>query len=144
VGTVFQDPEHQIVTSTVRDELTVGPLRAGASASVAGARADELLDRLGLAPLAAANPYTLSGGEKRRLSVATAIATSPRVVVADEPTFGQDSRTWAELVALLADLRDGGCGLLLVTHDEALVDALADQTLVIMKEPPRSYGEEAS
>jgi energy-coupling factor transport system ATP-binding protein len=144
VGTVFQDPEHQIVTSTVRDELTVGPLRAGASASVAGARADELLDRLGLAPLAAANPYTLSGGEKRRLSVATAIATSPRVVVADEPTFGQDSRTWAELVALLADLRDGGCGLLLVTHDEALVDALADQTLVIMKEPPRTYGEEAS
>ena len=54
--------------------------------------------------------------------MATAIATSPRVVVADEPTFGQDSRTWAELVELLADLRDAGCGLLLVTHDEALVD----------------------
>jgi energy-coupling factor transport system ATP-binding protein len=144
VGTVFQDPEHQIVTSTVRDELTVGPLRAGASAADAGARADELLDRLGLAQLAGANPYTLSGGEKRRLSVATAIATSPRVVVADEPTFGQDSRTWAELVSLLADLRDGGCGLLLVTHDEALVEALADQTLVIMKEPPRTFGKEAS
>jgi energy-coupling factor transport system ATP-binding protein len=144
VGTVFQDPEHQIVTSTVRDELTVGPQRAGASVAAAGARADDLLDRLGLTHLAAANPYTLSGGEKRRLSVATAIATSPRVVVADEPTFGQDSRTWAELVTLLADLRDSGCGLLLVTHDEALVGALADQTLVIMKEHPRTYGEEAS
>ncbi len=133
VGTVFQDPEHQIVTSTVRHELTVGPLRAGATAAAAHARADELLDRLGLAPLAAANPYTLSGGEKRRLSVATAIATSPRVVVADEPTFGQDSRTWAELVALLADLRDAGCGLVLVTHDEALVDALADRTLAMTR-----------
>ena len=131
VGTVFQDPEHQIVTSTVRDELTVGPLRAGASAAAAGARAGDLLDRLGLAPLAAANPYTLSGGEKRRLSVATAIATSPRVIVADEPTFGQDSRTWEQLVTLLAELRDGGCGLLLVTHDEELVEALADQRVVM-------------
>ena len=65
----------------------------------------------GLTALAGANPYTLSGGEKRRLSVATAIATAPRVVVADEPTFGQDARTWAELVELLADLRDAGCGL---------------------------------
>jgi energy-coupling factor transporter ATP-binding protein EcfA2 len=135
VGTVFQDPEHQIVTSTVRGELLVGPLRAGATEEAAQARADELLERLGLAGLAAANPYTLSGGEKRRLSVATAIATSPRVVVADEPTFGQDARTWAELVGLLADLRDSGCGLLLVTHDEALVAALADDA-VIMKVPP--------
>jgi energy-coupling factor transporter ATP-binding protein EcfA2 len=133
VGTVFQDPEHQIVTSTVRRELTVGPLRAGASAAAADARADELLDRLGLTALAAANPYTLSGGEKRRLSVATAIASSPRMVVADEPTFGQDSRTWAELVALLADLRDAGCGLVLVTHDEDLVEALADQTLAMSR-----------
>ncbi len=131
VGTVFQDPEHQIVTSTVRDELLVGPLRSGAAPSAAAARADELLDRLGLTALAAANPYTLSGGEKRRLSVATALATSPRVVVADEPTFGQDSRTWAELVALLAELRDGGCGLLLVTHDLDLVEALADARLAL-------------
>jgi energy-coupling factor transport system ATP-binding protein len=136
VGTVFQDPEHQIVTGTVRDELTIGPRRAGAPEAAASARADELLERLGLAKLAGANPYTLSGGEKRRLSVATAIATSPRVVVADEPTFGQDSRTWAELVGLLGDLRDAGCGLLLVTHAEALVDALADRT-VTMTAPPR-------
>jgi energy-coupling factor transport system ATP-binding protein len=127
IGTVFQDPEHQVVTTTVRDELLVGPLRSGATAASAHARADELLQRLGLAALAAANPYTLSGGEKRRLSVATAIATSPRVVVADEPTFGQDAQTWAELVGLLADLRDSGTALLLVTHDAALVEAVADE-----------------
>ncbi len=136
VGTVFQDPEHQIVTSTVRDELLVGPRRAGTSPAAAAARADELLDRLGLTHLAAANPYTLSGGEKRRLSVATALATSPRVVVADEPTFGQDSRTWAELVDLLADLRDDGCGLVLVTHDLALVDAVADVTVDLGRRVP--------
>jgi energy-coupling factor transport system ATP-binding protein len=51
--------------------------------------------------------------------------------VADEPTYGQDSRTWAELVALLAELRDAGCGLLLVTHDEELVAALADEEQVL-------------
>ena len=135
IGTVFQDPEHQIVSSTVRDEMRVGPVRAGVAPAEADRVADALLDRLGLMPLAAANPYTLSGGEKRRLSVATAIATSPRVVVADEPTFGQDSRTWVELVNLLADLRDEGRGVVLVTHDGALVEAIADDELPLTREP---------
>jgi energy-coupling factor transport system ATP-binding protein len=61
--------------------------------------------------------------------VATAIATAPRVIVADEPTFGQDSLTWRALAELLADLRDDGAALVLVTHDEALVSALADVEL---------------
>ncbi|MGZ4590095.1 MAG: ABC transporter ATP-binding protein [Actinomycetes bacterium] len=129
VGTVFQDPEHQFVAGTVRDELALGPRCCGASAAEVTARVDELLDRLGLAALAAANPFTLSGGEKRRLSVATAIATAPPVVIADEPTFGQDSRTWAALVTLLADLRDEGRAVVVVTHDEALVCAIADTEL---------------
>jgi energy-coupling factor transporter ATP-binding protein EcfA2 len=129
VGTVFQDPEHQFVTTTVRGELMVGPRRASVSDAAAEARADELLDRLGLTALAGANPFTLSGGEKRRLSVATAIATAPRVVVADEPTFGQDALTWRTLAELLADLRDEGAALVLVTHDEALVAAVADVEL---------------
>jgi energy-coupling factor transport system ATP-binding protein len=129
IGTVFQDPEHQVVTSTVRAELLLGPRRAGLPDGAAAARALELMDRLGLTRLAAANPYTLSGGEKRRLSVATAIATAPRVVVCDEPTYGQDALTWAALATLLADLRDEGCGLVVVTHDAALVEALADVRL---------------
>jgi energy-coupling factor transporter ATP-binding protein EcfA2 len=131
VGTVFQDPEHQFVASTVRAELLVGPRRAGAPDADAAARADELLDRLGLAGLAGANPFTLSGGEKRRLSVATAIATAPKVLVTDEPTYGQDALTWAALAGLLADLRDAGCALLTVTHDEELVAAIADRRLAL-------------
>ena len=129
VGTVFQDPEHQFVTSTVHAELLVGPRRAGTPEAAATARADELMERLGLTRLAGANPFTLSGGEKRRLSVATAIATAPKVVVTDEPTFGQDALTWAALAELLADLRDAGAALVTVTHDEALVEALADVRL---------------
>ncbi|PZU27255.1 MAG: ABC transporter ATP-binding protein, partial [Microbacterium sp.] len=128
-GTVFQDPEHQLLRTTVRDELEVGPRalqRAGRGPSDAqiAARTDDLLERLRLAPLARANPYTLSGGEKRRLTVAAALATSPRVLVLDEPTFGQDARTWAELVALLAALRGEGGAIVAVTHDEAVVAAL--------------------
>jgi ABC-type glutathione transport system ATPase component len=53
------------------------------------------------------------------------------MLVTDEPTFGQDARTWASLVELLADLRDGGCAVVAVTHDEALVDALADRVLAM-------------
>ncbi len=124
IGTVVQDPEHQLLAKTVRDELEVGPraLRLG-EAEIAH-RVDELLERLRLTPLARANPYTLSGGEKRRLTVAAALATAPRVLVLDEPTFGQDSRTWSELVALLARLRDDGSAIVAITHDADVVDAL--------------------
>ncbi len=129
VGTVFQDPEHQFLTGSVRDELRLGPRRAGEGERIADGRADELLERLRLRHVADANPFTLSGGEQRRLSVATALATRPGLLVLDEPTFGQDRITWTELVALLAALRDAGTAILTVTHDQALVDALADDVL---------------
>ena len=124
IGTVFQDPEHQLLARSVRGELEVGPRALGVDEAASAARVDELLERLRLTALAAANPYTLSGGEKRRLTVAAILATAPRVLVLDEPTFGQDARTWAELVALLARLRDEGSAIVAITHDEAVVDAL--------------------
>src|SRR5690606_32460360 len=92
IGTVFQEPEHQFLTSTVCDELAVGPRALTLADHEISQRLDELLQRLRLDALAAANPFTLSGGEKRRLSVATVLATRPRVLVLDEPTFGQDAR----------------------------------------------------
>ncbi len=131
IGTVFQDPEHQFLTSSVRDELLLGPRRAGVEDAIARRRADELLDRLHLGALAEANPYTLSGGEKRRLSVATALAAAPELLVLDEPTFGQDRRTWTELLHLLAALRDRGRGVCFVTHDRAFAHALADRTFTL-------------
>lgn len=129
IGTVFQDPEHQFLAGQVRDELLLGPQRAGVPRPEAERRADELLERLHLADLAAANPFTLSGGEKRRLSVATALATAPAVLVLDEPTFGQDRRTAVELLDLLAALRDAGRAICFVTHDRDFAAALADRTL---------------
>jgi len=131
VGTVFQDPEHQFITGRLDDELAIGPRRAGRTDAEAKLIAQELLERLRLAHLAAANPFTLSGGEQRRLSVATALATAPAVLVLDEPTFGQDRRTYAELVDLLAAHRDAGGSLVFATHDADLVTSLADRTLAL-------------
>ncbi|HEY6592487.1 MAG TPA: ABC transporter ATP-binding protein, partial [Asanoa sp.] len=128
IGSVFQDPEHQFVTSTVYEELALGPRRLRLPSSTVESTVDELLARLRLDRLARANPYTLSGGEARRLSVATALATAPRLLVLDEPTFGQDRRTWVELVDLLAGLREEGHGVVAVTHDADFVAALADRT----------------
>ena len=124
IGMVFQEPEHQLLAKTVRDELAVGPRALGLNEGEIEQRTDELLSRLRLDRLALANPYTLSGGEKRRLTVAAALATRPRMLVLDEPTFGQDARTWAELMAMLAALRDDGTAIVAVTHDHGVVEAL--------------------
>jgi energy-coupling factor transport system ATP-binding protein len=140
VGTVFQDPEHQFLSGNVREELMLGPLRTGVERPAARRRADELLERLHLAHLAEANPFTLSGGEKRRLSVATALAPAPSVLVLDEPTFGQDRRTAGELLALLAALRDDGRAVCFVTHDRDFASALADRTLRLSRPPEAHLG----
>lgn len=131
IGTVFQDPEHQFLSNTVRDELAVGPRALRLDERDVQQRVDNLLDRLRLTALAKANPFTLSGGEKRRLSVATILAARPAILVLDEPTFGQDSRTWRELVALLAELLDEGKAIVAVTHDRDFIDAIADRELVL-------------
>ncbi|HEX6233660.1 MAG TPA: ATP-binding cassette domain-containing protein [Jiangellaceae bacterium] len=133
IGVVFQDPEHQFLTPQVEAELMIAPRQAGVPVQVAARRRDEVLQRLRLDRLGGANPFTLSGGEKRRLSVATALMTTPDVVVLDEPTFGQDARTWLELVDLCADLRDSGTAMLAVTHDEPFAAALADRRVTVAK-----------
>ncbi|ADX74805.1 ATP-binding cassette domain-containing protein [Pseudarthrobacter phenanthrenivorans] len=125
IGTVFQEPEHQFVTGNVLDELRFGPRHLGHG----GERVDELLERLRLAHLVDANPYTLSGGEKRRLSVATVLAAHPQVLVLDEPTFGQDANTWAELASFLSELLDAGTAVVSVTHDAEFTAALGGTEL---------------
>ena len=132
VGTVFQNPEHQFLTRTVRQELLLAPTRLGWTSARASARVDELLDRLALSALAEANPFTLSGGQKRRLSVATALSASAPVLVLDEPTFGQDPQTWAALADLLESARDDASALLVVSHDEDFVRRVADRVHVMV------------
>jgi energy-coupling factor transport system ATP-binding protein len=129
IGTVFQDPEHQFVARTVREELAVGPRALGTED--VDERVDELLDAFGLAHLAVANPFTLSGGEQRRLAIGTVIASRPPVVVLDEPTSGQDRATWQAVVDRLGELADTGTAIVAVTHDQDLVRALDADEVVL-------------
>ena len=92
---------------------------------------DELLERLDLASLAEAHPFTLSGGQKRRLSVATVLASSPAVIVLDEPTFGQDRRGWGELVGLLQREIQRGRSVVAVTHDADVVRHLGQHRIAL-------------
>ena len=129
ISMVFQEPEYQFVARTVRGELEVGPRAAGASGPGLDALVDEHLDALGLSSLAGANPMTLSGGEKRRLSVATALISAPDLLILDEPTFGQDRGTWLGLVRLLRGARERGTTLVSITHDPAFVAAMGDAVI---------------
>ncbi|UAJ81192.1 ABC transporter ATP-binding protein [Leifsonia sp. ZF2019] len=124
IGSVFQNPEHQLVASTVRDELAAGPRALGLTEREIRDRVDDLLDRLALSAVADANPFTLSGGQKRRLSVGTALATRPRLLVLDEPTFGQDANTWRGLVRTIAELRGSGHSIVTATHDTEFIAAI--------------------
>jgi energy-coupling factor transport system ATP-binding protein len=126
LGTVFQDPEHQFVATTVADEVAIGLRALRRPAHEISDRVAELLEQLHLTRLARANPFTLSGGEKRRLSVGTVLATSPSVIFLDEPTFGQDRRTWIDLVRLVTAQLDAGVTVVSVTHDRDYLDLLGE------------------
>ncbi|MCQ9385547.1 ECF transporter S component [Brevibacterium moorei] len=129
IGMVFQEPEHQFMRPSVRAELEYGPQRAGWAEADVAARTAQLLDALRLTPLAQAHPNTLSGGEKRRLSVAAMIAARPPVLIVDEPTFGQDALTWGALVELFEELIAGGTAIVAVTHDADFATAIGARTV---------------
>jgi energy-coupling factor transporter ATP-binding protein EcfA2 len=122
---LFQDPEQQFVGLRVGDEVTLG-LDAGGRRD-----AEALMDRIDL-PLAAfgdRSPYTLSGGEQRRLSLATALVRRPELLVLDEPTFGQDRRGHEALLEILAERVDAGAAVLAATHDERFIAAFASRII---------------
>ncbi|MGL4831324.1 MAG: ABC transporter ATP-binding protein [Propionibacteriaceae bacterium] len=129
IGVVFQNPEHQFVTGTVRDELALGLRALKRSPQEINTAVEQVLERLRLTALAEANPFTLSGGEKRRLSVATVLVAQPQVIILDEPTFGQDRVTWVELVRLIAQVVADGSTVLSSTHDLPYVAALGQQRI---------------
>lgn len=126
ISMVFQEPEYQFLERTVRAELEIGPRLEGLSGAELDALVDEHLEILGLQAVAQANPMTLSGGEKRRLSVATALISAPKLLILDEPTFGQDRSSWIELVRLLRHAVQRGTTLVSITHDLAFVQAMGD------------------
>ena len=121
VGNVFQSPENQFVQPTARAEVGLGLRVTGMGRADIATRVDDRLALMGLTELGGAHPFTLSGGQKRRLALVSATVTSPHLVVVDEPTFGQDDDSWADVVTLLDELASSGSAVLITTHDPDLL-----------------------
>ncbi len=128
---MFQNPEHQFVTDRVFDEVAFGLKQQSLSAATVAARVEELLTRFRLNHKQLANPFELSQGQKRRLSVATMVVANQMLLILDEPTFGQDAGNLRELTAELFQLNRQGVTLVLVTHDMELVWNLAHRVAVM-------------
>lgn len=124
-GLVFQNPEHQFGARTVRDEVELGLPAAS------GERVEAMLERFGLTELSDRNPYTLSGGQKRRLSLAAMLVHDRPFLLADEPAFGLDRHAAIETMRALADAACAGRGILFSGHDLRAVCTYADRVIVL-------------
>lgn len=131
VGFVFQNPEHQFIAASVFDEIAHGLRRQQLDDAEVERRTLALLDRFGLRKRAQVHPFLLSGGQKRRLSVGTALVAGAPVLALDEPTFGQDRARAEELLTLLRDLNRDSTTIIVVTHDMQLVAEYADRVAVM-------------
>ncbi|KIE42697.1 MULTISPECIES: energy-coupling factor ABC transporter ATP-binding protein [Geobacter] len=128
VGMVFQDPDDQLFMPTVFDDVAFGPLNLGLPPAEVERRVTDALERVGVAHLRDKPPYRLSGGEKRRVAIATVLSMSPDILVLDEPTTGLDPYARRQLMGLL---RDFSHTKIITSHDLDMVMDLCERTIVL-------------
>ncbi len=130
---VFQFPEHQLFAETVAEDVAYGLRARGVPAEDVQTRVEEALVDVGLAPaeFAARAPFHLSGGEKRRVALAGALAQRRGIVLFDEPTLGLDFDGVTRLVAILARMHEGGVAYWLASHDADFVAATCTHLIVL-------------
>ncbi len=133
VGYVFQQSEVQLFCPTVMDELLFGPLQVEINKDEAIARANDVMNLLNINHLRNRPPYLLSGGEKKRVAVASILTMNPDVLLMDEPTAGLDPRTESLICELIFKLQDAGKTIILSSHDLGIV-SLFDSRLAILSE----------
>ena len=134
VGFVFQNSDAQVFSPTVREEVAFGPLNMGLRADEARARVDDMLAMLDIVDLADRAPYQLSGGEKKRVAIASVLVMNPDVLLFDEPTAALDPRTQRWLLDLVVELHRAGKTIVVATHDLDALDALADRCIVFSED----------
>jgi len=142
VGFIFQNSDAQVFSPSVREELAFGPLNMGLPRDEIEARVADTLTMLDIDDLAERAPYQLSGGEKKRVAIASVLVMNPEVLLFDEPTAALDPRTQQWLMELIVELNQAGKTIVLATHDLDTLGVLADRCLVFSEEH-RIVGEGA-
>ncbi len=128
VGVVFQNPDDQLFSSTVFDDVAYGPIYQGLDQKTVQEKVNQALAAVHMTEFADRNPYHLSGGEKKRIAIATVLSMQPQILVFDEPTAGLDPRARRELIELLHELPQT---MLIATHDLGLVEVLTPRTVML-------------
>ena len=129
IGFVFQNPDVQLFNSSVFEELAFGPRQMGLSPEEVTRRVEDALALLDIARLRRRVPYSLSGGEKRRVALASVLTMNPSVWTLDEPETFLDAAGREWLADFLSELKAAGKTVVLSTHSEALAKKLADKII---------------
>ena len=131
VGILFQNPDAQLFCPTVLDEIAFGPLQMDSSQEEALQKSQEMIRLLSLGKMAHRSPHLLSGGEKKKVALASMLAVNPDVLLLDEPTGGLDPRTQVWLIEVLDELHSLGKTIITATHDLAILEKIADRAFVM-------------
>lgn len=121
VGIVFQNPDHQLFSETVRSEVAFALRNFGFDEETVERRVNRVLGMLDLSEYAEKSPFALSGGERKRVALASVLSWDPKYVVLDEPTIGQDYRQKERLRMILQQLLSQGKSVIMVSHDVEFV-----------------------
>ena len=131
VGFVFQDPDVQLFNASVFDEVAFGPLQLGWPRSDIRRRVTDMLSSLGIESLAARPPHRLSGGEKKRVALASVLVTDPEILLLDEPTGALDPASQTGILHLLSSWSGTSRIVITATHDLNALETIADRCLVL-------------
>jgi len=146
VGIIFQYPDNQLFESSVKKELVYGPLNFGFRRREALSNARKSLNMTGLdyQKYKNRNPFSLSGGEKRKVAIASILASDPEIIIFDEPTAGLDSESREKLIELIALLKGEGRSIIVISHDSRFLDIVCDQLLVLSHGRQVFFGDKES
>jgi len=134
VAFVFSNPDVQLFSSSVWDEIAFGPLQLGFASAEISNIVDGLLSSLNITELRDRAPHTLSDGQKKKVAIASSLATDPDVLLLDEPTNGLDPRTQVWLIEVLHELHRKGKTIISATHDLSIAGDIADRAVVLSED----------
>src|SRR5208337_1999499 len=131
VGFLFQNPDIQLFSSTVFDEIAFGPLQLDLPPDEVQKRTEDVIAMLGIENLQDRAPHMLSGGEKKKVCIASILSTNPDVLLLDEPTGGLDPRSQMWLIELIQNLAKCGKTIITATHDLDIVEQISTRAIVV-------------